>query len=90
MKLSFEDKIMLQEMSVPEKDFAQIEAAAQKTKYYILPGKERISRSKAIQILGRKNYLSGLARSAFHWDAIRYADDGSATKVLFDSSNYFK
>ena len=90
MKLSYMDEVLLKEMSVPEKDFAQIEAAAQKTKYYIFPGKERISRSKAIQILGRKNYLSGLSRSAFHWDAIRYADDGSDTKVIFDSSSYFK
>ena len=38
---------------------------------------------KAIEILGRKEFLSGLARSTFHWDSQR-------GDVSFDSSKLFE
>ena len=49
---------------------------------------EKITIKGAIELLGRKNFLSGIARSAFHWDAMRETEDGR--KIFFDSSRLFR
>ena len=110
MRLTSEDKEYLKANGCPESDFPQIERAMQKskTKYkavYLNTGKsEVISREKAIELLGRDVWLSGLSRSAFHWTASRdnmrgYFKPGTAhyvvtqestCNVFFDSSNLFK
>ena len=70
-----------------DRDMPQIERAASvKITTYEL-GSERISRAKALEILGRETWLSGLARSAFHWSAARNAADGKT--VFFDSTRLF-
>lgn len=88
MKLTKEDKRLLQSWGVEERNFAQIEEAlnATKTKYE-LNGKP-ISRERAIELLGRKDYLSGIVRSAFHYTAARETQTGET--VLFDSYNLFR
>lgn len=88
MKLTEEDKRLLRSWDVAESDFAQIEEAfsAAKTKYE-LNGK-RISRQKAIELLGREGYLSGIVRSAFHFTAERKTQAGDS--VYFDSRNLFR
>ena len=81
MRLNRDDKEMLENMGYPTSDFAQIENAIGKTKY-TMDGK-RISAKKAIEILGKHDFLSGIARSAFHWTSMR-------GEVSFDSSKIFE
>ena len=91
MKLTKSDKDILRGMGVPDEDFHQIEQAASKTIYEHYPKKGvgwKISARKAEEILGRKEFLSGLSRSAFHWSAMR--DNASGDQVYFDSSRFFK
>ena len=110
MRLTETDKKQLIENGYTKRDFAQIERAMQKskTKYSavnIQTGKkETISRERAIEILGRETWLSGISRSAFHGTATRdnlrgYFKPKSADYVVtqmptrivyFDSSNLFK
>lgn len=110
MKLTNEDKKQLKENGYTENDFPQIERAMQKsiTTYKVFNLKteksEKISREQAIKILGRDVWLSGIARSAFHWDTSRdnmrgYFKPNTADYVItqqpthivhFDSSKLFK
>ncbi len=88
MKLSIEDQTLLLSWGHQAADFPQIEAAlrAQNTQY-TLDG-HTISRETAIAVLGHRQFLSGIARSAFHTTAARKTEDGRT--VLFDSSRLFK
>lgn len=74
-------------------ELAQIEAAMseKKTNYTIVKGqREReIKRSEALQLLGEEIFLSGIARSAFHFTAARETADGKTT-ILFDSSKLLR
>ncbi len=95
MKLTETDKADLLSMDVPAEDFPQIEdiAQAKYTRYMLYEnGSERgkrISCEETIRLLGRRAWLSGLARSAFHYSACRGPDRGSFY-VIFDSRRYFK
>lgn len=86
MKLTQDDKALLIKWGHTEHDFAQIEEATRRTTYSYCG--ERINREKAISLLGREQYLSGIARSAFHYTAMRETEDDQA--VYFDSSSLFK
>ena len=86
MKLTEKDKNYLRNLGNKDADLKQIEEAANVTTY-TNRGK-RISRNKAIELLGREEWLSGISRSAFHWTAGRMAKDN--TEVDFDSSRLFK
>jgi len=86
MKLKREDKEFLKECGYLDADLVQIETATIKTTYEI--NGEKISTTKALEALGRKEYLSGIARSAFHWSASRAGNNGKT--VLFDSSKLFQ
>ena len=91
MKLTSEDKDLLRQWGYVDKDFAQIELAMQAryTKYKL--GTTAISRKRALGLLGRRKYLSGIARSAFHYTAARtVGDDEKSGVVFFDSSRLFK
>lgn len=88
MKLNKTDREILLNMGVPQKDFAQIERAASPRNTICSIRGKVINQTEAIRILGRKEYLSGLARSAFHYTCIRNAPDG--TPVFFDSKNLFR
>lgn len=87
MKLSNEDKEILRKWGHSEDDLKQIEEATRKT-VYELNSKEKISCQDAIKLIGRKEFLSGISRSAFHWSALRYTEDGN-NFVSFDSSKLF-
>lgn len=91
-KLSKSDREYLRKLGETEdEDINQIEYAIGKTIYTLDDenGKEkRISAKKAREILGDEKFLSGLQRSAFHWDSSRESDDGIT--VYFDSSAIFK
>lgn len=88
MKLTNGDKKILSSWGHSEDDLKQIEEATRKT-VYELNGKERISCQEAINLIGRKAFLSGISRSAFHWSASRYTEDGN-NFVSFDSSKLFQ
>ena len=91
MKLTSEDKALLRQWGFDDKDFPQIELATQAryTKYKL--GNKAISRGRVLYLLGRPKYLSGIARSAFHYTAARTArDDEESSVVFFDSSRLFK
>ena len=88
MKLTADDKKMLLEWGHPESDFQQIEKAFQKSKTKYMLGSMPISREETISLLGQKQYLSGIARSAFHYTAVGETPDGQI--VYFDSSNLFR
>lgn len=87
MKLNKEDKALLTTWGYSEEDFLQIEDALQKrmTKYELED--TTISHEEAIRILGRKAFISGIARSAFHYTAARQTADGQI--VYFNSSKLF-
>jgi hypothetical protein len=96
MKLTKADKAYLLSINESEQYFPQIEAAmeATATVYELCDAEGRevirtISRTEAIQLLGREGWLNGLDRSAFHWTAMRQTKDNTGY-VLFDSSKLFK
>jgi hypothetical protein len=86
MKLKREDKELLIEWGYKEEDLNQIEEATTKTTYE-MNGK-KVSQKKALEILGERQYLSGISRSAFHRSAVRNNINGEL--VYFDSSKLFK
>ena len=86
MKLTQEDKALLFEWGHTESDLDQIEEATRKTTYEY-HGKQ-IGRAEAINLLGRRAYLAGISRSAFHWSATPLTPQDEP--VYFDSSRLFK
>lgn len=77
-------------------EIAQIEHALSEriTNYTILSNnryqRERIiSREEALQLLGTTTFLSGIARSTFHFTSARQTKNGELT-ILFDSSQLFR
>ena len=74
-------------------DISQIELAADLTKYEVErdrgSGRWRpISRERAIRLLGRAGWVSGLVRSAFHGTSCPVSKDGRS--VFFDSNAVFR
>lgn len=83
-----QDKDLLRSWGHTDRDFEQIEKVmAKRYTKYSLDG-SRITREKAVDILGWRAYLSGISRSAFHRTAVRQTSDGR--EILFDSSAFFK
>ena len=87
-RLTDDDKLTLLSWGHPESDFAQIEEAANRSTY-ILDGEKAINVWEAIEILGKETFLSGISRSAFHYNCGRY-DKDEKHKVSFDSSVLFR
>ena len=91
MKLTNSDKEILKEYGYEDEGFAQIQRAfdTRNTKYTTYADDEEpITREGVIKLLGRENFLSGLARSCFHYTAVRVVNGN--VRVYFDSSNLFK
>ena len=88
MGLTAKDRELLMSWGYEERDFQQIERATRKSNTSYTLGGTPIDREEAIQLLGRENYLSGIARSAFHGSAARETGDGG--NVYFDSFRLFK
>lgn len=95
--LTHEEKCILKSLGYSSEDFEQIERAMQKSKttYKLVSLKNGSEKSKfvdketAICILGNIDYLSGIARSAFHWTAYRENQELTYA-ILFDSSALFR
>lgn len=88
MKLTNQDKEQLKNWGYTDKDLKQISAAIGCT-VYTFKG-ERITADKAVDLLGRKNFLSGIGRSAFHFTTAKEVEDGSHAVVHFDSYKLFR
>lgn len=86
MKLTKKDKKMLLSLGCAERDLGQIDEAMRKTTYEY--HNRQITWEEAINLLGRKSYLAGISRSAFHWTAVQHTPDGRP--VYFDSSRLFE
>lgn len=94
MKLNKRQKQILLSIGAKESDFRQIEECASLTRYDMFTKENesithRISRKKAIEILGEKKFLASLCRATFHRSSVNYNDDYSIY-VVFDSSKYWK
>lgn len=75
----------------PKEDLRQIEKALKYTTFTLcIKGKEDeiVSLDKAVEILGEKEFLSGMCRSAFHWTAMRNNDE--IRNIHFNSSKLFE
>lgn len=88
MKLTQNDRDYLKSVGYSEEDMDQIERATTKT-VYTLNNKEKISCMQAVELLGRKNFLCSIGRSAFHRGASRKTEDGKNI-ICFDSSKLFR
>lgn len=72
--LTDEDKKILLEWGNTEEDLDQIELEAnvcEFTQCYKSKPDRKITRDEAIKILGRREFLSGIDRAAFHWNCGR-------------------
>ena len=92
MKLTTNDIELLKSWGYLQEDIPQIQKAISRSSYSLYNEKTDdenfISASEALDILGRKEFLSGIARSAFHWSSCRRTSKGDA--IYFDSSALFK
>lgn len=90
--LSQQHKETILNFGYPKEDLKQIEKALSKTDFELfgdnLP-EEKISKEKALEIIGEEEFLSGICRSAFHWSAVR-ENKGNGLKVYFNSSRLFQ
>ena len=50
---------------------------------------EKMTQDKAVEVLGRENFLSGLSRASFHWTSSRESENGKHT-IYFDCSKLFE
>ena len=69
-----------------EQSIDQIERCIDRTKF-TLDGK-KIPTARAIAMLGREKFLTGMDRSAFHYTTVMETEDGQM--IYFDSSRFFK
>ncbi len=88
MRLRSEDKELLRSWGYEDRDFRQIEEALRGDKTTYMLDNRRISRGRAIELLGMRAFLAGITRSAFHWSAEQETADGKF--VYFDSRKLFK
>ena len=86
-QITKEEKMYLERCGYGRKDFAQIQEATRRDKTTYEMDGAPITRDEAVTRLGRLDYLSGIARSAFHFTAMRITEDGKV--ILFDSSRLF-
>ena len=83
----------LKSIGVPDEDIDDIRDALKYTNYAYINNRTGedypIDVDEAIKKLGVRTFLSGISRSAFHWNCIRETPDGKG-RVYFDSSRRFK
>ena len=65
MKLTEQDKIILRDFGHPESDMRQLCEAARRCKYTD-ESRNRLSVDKVIEMIGRRAWLAGLSRAAYH------------------------
>lgn len=86
MKLTKQDIKYLIDIGYYEQDIPQIKRAKKVLRLRNDNG-EKISQDKAVEVLGRENFLSSLGRCAFHWTA---CNENNGYIVYFDASKLFE
>lgn len=90
--LRLEDIEYLKSLGYLNSDMDQIQIAIIRSAYIDVQrgGKDqrKITSKEALRKLGQKDFLSGIARSAFHNSAVRHY--GNKSMIYFDSSVLFK
>ena len=93
MKLTKKDRIFLRSIGEKDEYFPQIEEAISKSTYTLYDFETdeivKIGVKKAIEILGKEIFLTGIDRSAFHLTSYRESPSGHYG-VSFNSSILFK
>ena len=84
MKITKEEKMYLERCGYGRKDFAQIQEATRRDKTTYEMDGAPITRDEAVTRLGRLDYLSGIARSAFHFTAMRITEDGKVILAAYE------
>lgn len=91
--LTEEDKKELLSYGYKEEDLPQIEEAANRSTYTVIDKDGNDLRTlnvrETIDALGRKTFLSGIGRSAFHCTCSR-ENPATGVEIFFDSSVLFK
>ena len=90
-KLTKKQKQIILDFGYQQEDLKYIEEALLFTDFELLIERQndkKISLKKAKEILDETNFLSGIARSTFHYSAVREAENGH--KIYFDSSRYYE
>ena len=87
MKTTKQDIKYLISCGYCQEDITQIKRAKKVLRLTDEKGK-KITQNKAIEILGRENFLSSLGRCAFHWTA--YNENENGEQVFFDASRLFE
>lgn len=88
MKLTKKDKEILKSMGYIDWDLQQIEAASNDTSYRIAGTDKIFSEEKVLELLERKAFLSGLARSTFSGTSYRKELNGTDT-IMIESRDFF-
>ncbi len=90
MRWRKEDLEKLKRDGFDEKDIKQIRYSGKflKLTTKLDNGKEvRLTQNKAIEILGKDTFISGMERSAFHFTSSR---SNNGVTIFFDCSNMFR
>lgn len=89
MKINQNDSQYLLSLGYNRRDIAKIKFAVSQSKY--IHGCDIISSDKAVKIVGREAFLSGIAESTFYETALREPlDQTDYRMVCFDSSILFE
>lgn len=91
-KLTTRDKNYLKYIGYDEKDVEAIDYCSRHCTYMVVENshpqiKTPIDREKCIKIIGKMQWLNGIARATFHRDACRYNDKG--TKYVYITNTYY-
>ena len=88
MKLKKKDKEILKSMGYLDWDIQQIEAASNYTSYKVSETDKTISEEEALELLERKAFLSGMARSTFSATSYRNTLNETST-IMIKSIDFF-
>lgn len=88
MKLTKKDKEILKSMGYVDWDLQQIEAASNYTSYKVSETDKTISEEEALELLERKAFLSGMARSTFSATSYRNTLNETST-IMIKSIDFF-
>lgn len=87
MELTKQDKQILREIGHPESDMRQLAEAARRCKYENYKDGKKLTAAEVINLIGRKYWLYGISRAAFHFTTSR-TENGQ--HIGFDCSAMFK
>lgn len=89
MKLTNKDKKYLIAIGYSDNDLTAIEDAIRNIRYDVFDSIPiNITQKEAIRLLGREEYLSGVARATFHSSAVRYHQTMNNVEVYFTRTKF--